>query len=119
MWKLIDPYPVWFTVAFNKKELKKLAKEKGIPLESEHSDTQDSHAKCITGVGKDGLTSIMVFLHDIDKEEKADTAGIVAHECMHAVQSVWEAVCEDEPGKEAEAYLIQRLVEWCYEGLGR
>lgn len=41
--------------------------------------------------------------------------GLVAHECMHVVQYLWEDIGEEAPGVEAEAYLIGFLVEQIFD----
>lgn len=49
---------------------------------------------------------------------KPELAGIVAHEAVHVCQVLWEAIGEESPGREAEAYLVQGIVRDILEKLG-
>lgn len=41
----------------------------------------------------------------------AALAGLLSHEATHIIQYLWEFIGETEPGKEAEAYMIQYIVQ--------
>jgi len=40
-------------------------------------------------------------------------AALLAHEAVHAAQMLWEHIGETRPGEEAEAYLVQYIVQRC------
>lgn len=61
-------------------------------------------------------TYIIWVAADLKTTKDHSLAGIVAHECTHIAQYLWKQIGEDEPGTEAEAYLIGNMTE---EILGR
>lgn len=63
-------------------------------------------------------TYIITLGEGWDKWSLPQLAGIVAHEAVHVCQLLWEAIGEDAPGKEAEAYLVQGMVKEILEILG-
>lgn len=44
-----------------------------------------------------------------------EIAGLLAHEATHVCQWTMREAHEHAPGDEAEAYLVQALVEWMYK----
>ncbi len=60
----------------------------------------------------DGVMTIIITLrateHPIEQ-----VAGLLAHEATHAAQFLWERCGEREPGKEAEAYIVQYITQRC------
>jgi len=45
-------------------------------------------------------------------------AALVAHEAVHVAQYLWEAIGEDTPGREAEAYFVQAIVQEILQIIG-
>lgn len=50
--------------------------------------------------------------------EPWDLAGVIAHEAVHVAQYVWEIIGEQNPGSEAEAYLVQTITRSILKILG-
>lgn len=47
---------------------------------------------------------------------KEQYAGLVAHEALHIVQGIAAEINKGESlGREAEAYLVQHIVQWCLQ----
>lgn len=65
-------------------------------------------------------TFIIWVSANLEKSKDSYIAGIVAHECTHVAQYLWEEIGEDTPGKEAEAYLIglltAEILEFLWKG---
>jgi hypothetical protein len=68
----------------------------------------DRSAWTVSFPGNNGLhpTFLIWVCLDLEKSKDSWVAGVVAHECTHVAQYLWEQIGEQEPGKEAEAYLI-------------
>lgn len=73
----------------------------------------DAAGRC-TRFEKSGETVTIVLTFDTRRFKKASLMqilGLVTHECVHAWQYTLEAMAEDSPGREVEAYAIQALVQ--------
>lgn len=55
------------------------------------------------------LPTYVVTLTITPQTSWEEIAGLVAHEATHFAQFLWEQIEEREPGKEAEAYLVQAV----------
>jgi len=60
---------------------------------------------------KSGHIASVVFLSDKLSWNPYSVAGVAAHEAMHVVQDLWNHIGERKPGAEAEAYLLQSIVD--------
>lgn len=47
------------------------------------------------------------------KHSYAQIAALLAHEAVHVAQAMWDWLGESAPGKEAEAYLVQHILQGC------
>jgi hypothetical protein len=45
------------------------------------------------------------------KNKKACSLTTIAHEATHAARYIWEHLCEDKIGMEADAYLVEWIVK--------
>jgi 4-hydroxyphenylpyruvate dioxygenase-like putative hemolysin len=94
--------------AFNK-EMKRLGNKDVRFLAS-------NHASATTHIlEKDGTTACIIALGDVKGRSPEQIAGLIAHEAVHVAQELWANVGEREPGKEAEAYLVQQIVQECLQ----
>lgn len=64
-----------------------------------------------------GLTCIITMEKQPRKKAVEQIAGLLAHEATHVAQLLWEYIGEDRPGKEAEAYLVQSVTQFCMQQL--
>jgi len=53
----------------------------------------------------------------VNDRSAAAQAAIVAHEATHCVQEIWSHIGENEPGAEAEAYLVQFITQRSLEAM--
>lgn len=51
----------------------------------------------------------LVTIADKHDSDPVGAIGVIAHECSHVVDKIFEVACEAEPGGETRAY----LTEWC------
>jgi len=68
---------------------------------------------------KDGLyrTYLICVKYD-DNLTWPMIAAMVAHEAVHVAQFLWEAIGEEKPGNETEAYFVQSIVQEVLEAIG-
>lgn len=64
---------------------------------------------------KDGSSTCIITMRKAKDKSFEQRAGLIAHEAMHVVQELWSNIGEREPGKEAEAYLIQMITQCCLQ----
>lgn len=64
---------------------------------------------------KDGCPTMIVTMVKPGKRSTEQVAGLLAHEATHVVQELWAQLGEREPGREAEAYLVQMIVQCCLQ----
>lgn len=112
------PYPVSVGVVDNKKAFRKALKEMGVPKNMRDTDPNGYATTHFFGTPK-GTFVVMQFPKDMTKNaEEMCPASVIAHECMHAVQIIFQTVGEDSPSMEAEAYLLDEIVEFAFRELG-
>ena len=94
-----------------RKEMKRLAVS---PLPDFHGST---HANATTHFlhAKDGGFTTIITLDKPKGRTPEQIAGLIAHEATHVAQELWTNIGEREPGKEAEAYLVQAIVQNCLQ----
>jgi len=103
-------YPVSIYVITKQKQLNKLCKRHEIKDNPEMKI--DGCAAAVFNLGEiEGQLELALYIpHDLKDGSIANVASLISHECTHIVQSVWNHTCENEPGDEAEAYLLGYLV---------
>lgn len=67
---------------------------------------------------KGGAESQAVITLCVKDESAAQRAAILAHECLHVVESWLEDIGEDTAGEEIKAYAIQCAMLTCLDQLG-
>ena len=115
----LDPYPASFAVCLDRKSFNKEIGRLGL---TDIDYIGSDHASATTHILTNpdiGLYAIMVIRPWDEEEQPSSTqiAALVAHEAMHIVQHLWEYVGEEKPGQEAEAYLLQHIVQGTLETL--
>jgi len=63
----------------------------------------------------EGKTTCIITMHPPGDRPIEQVAGIIAHEAVHVAQELWDNIGEREPGKEAEAYLVQMITQCCLQ----
>lgn len=59
----------------------------------------------------DGEVVVIVTVHErMDDANPIAIAGVIVHEATHVFQFICEAVGEEEPGRETQAYAMQNIV---------
>lgn len=61
---------------------------------------------------KDGDLTCIITMPP-SKHKMAQIAALLAHEAVHIAQEFWAWIGEKEPGREAEAYFVQYIVQRC------
>lgn len=70
---------------------------------------------CVTRFKFDGKVTAIVTLGDVGDQSRVSIAGLLAHEATHVWQMVREAIGENEPSAEFEAYSIQCIFVGLYQ----
>lgn len=117
----MGPWPMYlgFTTspkAF-KREMKRLAVEDHSPfVANDHSNATTHHLM------HGGMLTCIITLRGHKAFNVEQVAALIAHEATHVAQQLWESIGEREPGREAEAYLVQMITQCCLQdalGTGR
>lgn len=64
---------------------------------------------------EDGSTVCIIAMEKPAGRSNEQVAGMIAHEAVHVAQELWARIGEREPGREAEAYLVQMIVQCCLQ----
>lgn len=100
----IYPIRLWVAIAENTDNIRhKFSDINGNPL---HKDV-DKHMAFSQQV-KDGndYWGILLFF----RSDEEITPGLMAHEATHAARDIWDRISETEIGCEADAYLVEWIV---------
>jgi len=74
------------------------------------------HANATTHyLEKDVNLTCIIALGNTKGRSAEQVAGLIAHEAMHVIQEMWANLGERSAGREAEAYLIQQIVQECLQ----
>lgn len=116
-WYDLGPFHLSLGVALGKKaylkEYKRLTSE-----DKDEGATFDAYAFVTDLVDPDGNHSSLVYFNEkLLGELPENLAGVCAHEAMHVAQNKWRRWGEREPGREAEAYLLQFITTKFYSFL--
>lgn len=74
-------------------------------LKSERSDATTHHFT------KDGVPVCIVCLGDTQGYTPVEVAGLLVHEAVHVWQEHCESIGEEKPGREQEAYAVQKVAQ--------
>jgi len=89
------------------KEIKRLKVEGDVPFLGRDSANATLHAfECNKELN-------FIICMDPKGATQEQIAALLAHEAVHAAQVLWESIGETRPGEEAEAYLVQYIVQNC------
>lgn len=64
---------------------------------------------------KDDSRTCIITLAKTKGKSREMVAALIAHEAVHVAQELWEGIGERQPGKEAEAYLVQMITQCCLQ----
>lgn len=73
----------------------------------------DHHAE-LQAVYHESGTKLLFCVDCKRKTSLAQFIGTIAHEATHALQRIIEAMAEEKPGREFEAYTVQYLTQHAY-----
>lgn len=109
----MGPWPMYLGFTQSKKafakEMKRLSVVNVSFLSSDHANAT------VHILEKDGALTCIIAMEKGKGRSPEQIAGLIAHEAMHIVQELWSHIGEKVPGREAEAYLIQHIVQSCLQ----
>lgn len=109
-WLKITVYPLHFTIVDNMEDLQKVWD--ALDITEDDRAPPGGKASTYHYVSKStGYLACVVYLADTLSWNPYTVSGVAAHEAMHVIQNLWDHIGERRPGWEAEAYLMQALVE--------
>ncbi|MFA6031805.1 MAG: hypothetical protein WC889_02760 [Myxococcota bacterium] len=96
-----------------KRELKRLGIAEPVEfLASTHANASTHFFRC------EGTLTCIIAFQKVSKDRPVEqVAALVAHEAVHVVQELWSSIGETEPGREAEAYLVQMITQCCLQDI--
>lgn len=111
-WLELITYPGWLGVVFSLDAYREVLKR------DKHPDW-----KTATWIRKDAQVDYFLsnnlkepfYVIKLDLNRKPNDPrliGLIVHEVMHVVQQIWIDIGEEDPGREAEAYLIQIMTQF-------
>ncbi len=109
----MGPWPIYvgFTTSPKRfaREMKRLGCEGVASLASDHANATTHH------LIKDGSATAIIAMQKDKKRSPEQVAALIAHEAVHVAQELWSNIGERTPGREAEAYLVQMIVQCCLQ----
>lgn len=109
----MGPWPLYLGFTQSKKafakELKRLTIDAQPFLASGHANATLHAFRC------EGTLTCILTMAKTKGKSPEQVAGLIAHEATHVAQRLWESIGEDKPGAEAEAYLVQMIVQCCLQ----
>lgn len=109
----MGPWPVYVGFTTSPKAFKREMDRLGITDQPFHA-SRYANATTHFLENRDQMTAVITMTKPkgIPVEQ---VAGLIAHEATHVAQAMWEQLGEREPGHEAEAYLVQHIVQGCLQ----
>lgn len=109
----MGPWPVYvgFTTSEKafKREMKRL-KVDGVPfIMNDHSNASAHY------LTHEGDLTVIITMQPVGDRPVEQVAGLIAHEAVHVAQELWDNIGERNPGREAEAYLVQMITQCCLQ----
>jgi len=109
---VVDPFPISIGVFTHEKQLAAEAKRLKIENQSKHLEWKHGGGRVIRFDNLE-VDATMLFViidaHGLLEEDLETRVSIYAHEATHVYQYLMEAIGEDEPGMEIEAYCIGHI----------
>lgn len=112
----MGPWPVYVGFTTKPKAFAKEMARLGITDPPKFVANDHSHATLHTFTAGGPITMI-ITAHKDDEQSPEAWAGLIAHEATHVAQLLWEHLGEDQPGREAEAYIVQMVTQCCLQEL--
>jgi len=114
----MGPWPIYVGFTQSKKAFAKEMKRLGIagnPFIANDHSTATMHT--LESASDHGLTCIIAMRKM--KASPEQVAALIAHEAVHIAQRLWANIGETKPGWEAEAYLVQMIVQCCLQEINK
>lgn len=112
------PWPVYIGFTTSPKsfavEMKRLSIKDDIPFVA----TEHAHASTHYFRSPGGTLTCIITMPDFNKKKRSreQYAALIAHEAMHVIQEMQDELAQGKRlGSEAEAYLIQQIVQECLQ----
>lgn len=104
-------YAPYMALCLSEREFLAAAKHCKVSNPGEWLDLKRQKA-CIHTWEKDGSILCLVCMHpDSANADPIEAASTLVHESVHAFQRLCDSIGESEPGREFEAYSIERIAE--------
>lgn len=97
-----------YCLVTNKKQAKKVCKHLNLNVPVKEFKPKPNGARTSTVFATDGLFC-MVWIDHLDTESMSANLALLAHECMHVVQSFMDEIGETTPSSEFQAYTLQEI----------
>lgn len=102
--------PVKVYISFSEEGYRRFCERMKYIVDDTYLNSQAMTRRC-TEKGKDPVICMCFDLNNLKKMDKCVTAGLVAHECVHTLAYICDAIGQEErKDNEWEAYLLQQMV---------
>lgn len=114
----MGPWPGFIGLVFDEKAFYAEMKRLDIKKPGNFLGSERAHATMHHLVSKGGQVVYLLALGSVKGRSKEMVAGLVAHEAIHIIQQMQEDIAGgDSLGREAEAYLVQMIVQEALQSL--
>lgn len=112
----LGPWPGFVGVTTDPKAFAREMRRMGIDQEVAFMGHERAHATVHSFISPRGEQCYIIALGDFKGRTKEQVAGLIAHEAMHIIQYMQDELARGgRLGVEAEAYLMQMLVQECLQ----
>jgi hypothetical protein len=107
----MGPWPGFVGLCFNERDFRKEMKRLDVQQEVDFLSGEHANAALHHFVSKAGVCQILT-LGPVKGRSKEQVAGLIAHEAVHVIQNMQDDIAGGKSlGGEAEAYLVQMIVQ--------
>lgn len=107
-------WPLMFGYCDDEKQFNSYVKREKLSL-GDRKMVANGAVACFTSWHNEKLGMVTLSPERMRVLPLPDIAGIIAHECEHALQWVYERISEEHAGEEASSYTLQYMVTQCME----
>lgn len=111
----MGPWPLYVGFTTSRKAFRNETSRLGMKNVKFHGGDNSMAAATTHYFTYEGARTFIITMDKPGKRSVEQVAGLIAHEAIHIAQHLWEAIGEENPGREAEAYLVQQITQCCLQ----
>lgn len=104
--------PYSFCVCLTNEQMEEQMERCGVPKNLRPDDfVGNAHARLWTFEPPEGKPFMILAIRVYEDKTPTQIIALLVHECTHMKQRFMEFICEDNPSKEFEAYVMQSYIQ--------